>query len=180
MIPNNNPGHHTEVINREHYEIHEGMSFSTYTYDAAMNITEEITIAFKTPNTANKLHVISLASSIGGSIFEALEAPTITVDTGADLMVYNRKRDSTNTSGILTIETTPEEGKATLDPTITADGTVLDADLMGSGNTKQGGASRATGEWILEPDTIYAFRVTSLSNSNSCNLKLIWYECDVV
>lgn len=179
MIPNNQPGHHTEVISREHYETHEGKAYMICQVDDDLDTGSFLTIAFKTPDSTDKIHLIYAANTSKECIIDFLKAPTITVDTGSDVTAYNRNDSSSNTSGILTIETTPEAGKATYNPTITDDGTNLCHERLGAGKAT-GGETRDIGEWILNPDTIYAIRITPTINDTIAQLKLTWYECDVV
>ena len=166
-----------ETIDYGHHEIHEGESYTLSLNDPSLGIDETLIAAFKTPNTPNKwVHLIALVNTSGAAKFDTLEAPTITVDTGSDLTVFNRERNSTNISGVKTIETIPEVGEVTQDPTITDDGTILRTDSLGVGNNKTPGETRDVSEWILKEDTIYAFRLTSLATGNIVQMNLIWYE----
>jgi len=180
MIIGNQGSYHVESISREHYELHEGNAYSAWANDNDLDATQELIIAFKTADTSEKLHVIPFYNSTGESFFELLEGPAITLDTGVAFLAVNSKYDSTNTGSVLSIETAPQSGYVTINPTITNDGTLKFKELIGQGKNKQGGNSRDTGERILKQDTIYAFRITSLGNDNIVNNVLLWYECSVV
>ena len=171
--------HHSEVITREHFQIHKNLSYSTY-LNGTLNSGSNLSINFTTPNTNFRVHIIPLVSSSGESTFEVLESPTITDDSGAALMLYNRRRESTGSSDITTIESSPSTGSATSGATITGSGTIIWIDMLGQGQNKQAGGNRDIGEWVLNKNTDYSFRITSSSNNNLTNLQLVWYETDIV
>ncbi len=164
------------TITYPHHEIHEGDMFKTDLNDADLDEDAVKIIAFKTPDTTKRCHVIILAVSTGEAVFEFLEAPTLTSDTGSSLNVYNRDRSSIKTSQVWDNTATPVQGQATEDPTITDDGTVLHHELMGEGKNKTSGYSRDLSEYILAQDTWYAYRITSEKDNNVVQLTLNWYE----
>jgi hypothetical protein len=165
------------TIDYAHHEIHAGSSYEIETNDLDLDTDEALIVAFKTPNVSNKwMHCVAFYGVTGEAIGEILEAPTITVDTGSDLVAFNKNRNSINISDISTIETVPELGKATKNPTITADGTIISNVTIGEGRNRQSGESRDVLEWILKENTIYAFRITSKADNNIVQLSLVWYE----
>ncbi|MCP3684643.1 MAG: hypothetical protein GY861_18405 [bacterium] len=166
----------TNIVEYAHHEIHGGSSYMVGSYDPDLDNGEKIIVAFKTPNTTKWLHLLILVDNSSESTLELLEAPTITNDTGTDLVVYNRNRNSGNTSGALNIKASPAAGFATLGPTITATGTVIEAQMVGSGKEKVGGETRGTSEFVLKQNTIYAIRLTALADNGSANVLLDWYE----
>ena len=165
-----------QTIEYEHHEIHGGSSYIASATDADLDTAQELVIAFTTPNTLKWLHMLAYASNTSAGTWEVLEGPTITLDTGADMPVFNHNRNSAKTSGVLTIETVPEVGEMTLNPTITNDGTVLLTELIGAGREKVGGESRSNNEWVLRGNTTYAFRITGNANDGRATIKLTWYE----
>ena len=165
-----------EGIDYEHHEIHAGSAYDVGWYDADLGIGDELIIAFKTSATAKEMHMVITANNSSASIFETLEGPTITAGTGTNLTIRNMNRNSLNASLATNMAVTPVAGLATLNPTITADGTVLNTELIGAGVNKGGGASRGTTERILKANTIYAFRLTGTAASGKANLHLDWYE----
>ena len=94
------------------------------------------------------------------------------------MTIFNAERNSSNTSDALNIEAVPTAGKATLNPTVTADGVVLKQRALGGGSGPfgTGGESRATQEIVLKQNTIYAFRLTGLADNGAANIDLSWYE----
>ena len=165
-----------QTIEYEHHEIHGGSAYVVTGTDADLDTDAELTIAFTTPDTTKWIHLLALASCTSAAYWEVLEGPTITNGTGSDLVIYNKNRNSANTSGVLTIESPAEAGKATLTPTITNDGTVLQAQYLGSGKEKISGEIRATGEWVLKQNTTYAFRLTGNADNGKAAIELVWYE----
>jgi hypothetical protein len=165
-------------IEYDHHEIHDGRSYFVDAYDADLDTSDVLIIAFKTPNTTRWLHVVAGADNTVAALFEVLEAPTITNGTGSDSTIYNSDRNSSNVSGVFNIEAAPTAGKASINPTITANGTVLKQRVLGSGApaNKVGGQTRGTQEIILKPNTIYAFRLTGLADNGAANVELGWYE----
>jgi hypothetical protein len=162
----------------QHYEIHEGCSYAV-SADGILDTNGTLSISFKTAATGKYIHAVGFADSALQSRIEVLESPTITVDTGTDLDVFNRNRNSSNTSTVRTIETVPQLNKMTQDATITADGTVFVSQLLGAGK-KVPGQTRDDGEWILKPDTIYSARLTSAEENNLCTVAINWYEADIL
>jgi len=165
-----------QTIEYEHHEIHSGSAYIASATDADLDTADELAIAFTTPNTLKWLHLVAYASNTSSGTWEVLEGPTITLDSGADLPVFNHNRNSAKTSAVLTIETVPEVGEMTLNPTITNDGTVLMTELIGAGREKVGGESRSDNEWVLKQNTTYAFRITGNANDGRASIKLTWYE----
>jgi len=169
----------TQVILKAHHEIHEGEFYSICAVDSDFGVGENLIIAFQTPDTTDWIHLFFTVDNTAEATFEILEDPTITVDTGTDVIAYNHNRNSANTSGILTIESTPEAGKATLNPTITNDGTILCRELLGAGKVR-GGVSRSDNEWVLKQNFIYAVRLSGEIKDGRATLILAWYECELL
>lgn len=164
-----------ETIDYAHHEIHAGSAFVLSATDLDLDTAQVLSIAFTTPNTAKYFHVVASGSNTSNSEWEILEGPTITVDTGSDLVIYNRNRNSLAASGALNIKTVPAAG-ATLTPTITVDGTILEAETIGAGKNQSTGVTRSDAEWILKPNTTYAFRITGLADNGTASVRLFWYE----
>ena len=58
-------------------------------------------------------------------------------------------------------------------------GTPIAAEYVASGtrNFASGGAARGVAEWVLLPNTLYAFEITSLTDDdNYCSIGVDWYE----
>lgn len=170
--------HALEAIEHEHHEVHGGNMFSVFLYDADLDSGDKMSISFKTPDTEKYFHFVAVAQNTSASLFELLEGPTITVDSGVQVAPLNRNRTkkTQKTSGAWSIETTPVQNKVSENATITGDGTVLDGALVGVGKDKGTGQSRALAEWVLYPNTVYSIRLTGLVDNGKAGLQAIWYE----
>lgn len=166
-------GGSVETIDFAHHEIHEGNSFKA-TVSGTIATSANVNISFTTGD--NYLHVKALANATGAATYAILEAPTITAGTGTNVLIYNRNRNSSKTSQIKSMAATPVVNYFTRNATITADGTNIYSELIGSGKNKQSGDSRSDLEWILKPSTTYSYRILSQANGNVINLILVWYE----
>ncbi len=154
-------------------------------------------ITFKTGNTAKWCHmIVSVAASDAADayIYEAVLIGGGTAGQPEALSIYNRNRNSSNTSLCISTHSTPVTGgmsgwtEAKL-----ADGNPGDDDdwavtsevelehmPIGVGEDKQsslGGANRGTQEIILKQNTIYMIMVKSRNaNDNTHLIHLDWYE----
>jgi len=166
-------------IDGPHYEVHRGAAFVGYTYSLDLD-SATISVSFKTPDSAVLLHVVPVASADKVSLFQVLEAPTITAGTGTDVVAYNRRRTNTFTSSILSLATTPVKGSYTTGATVTNTGTILYAEVIGGGRGNFGStsASRGTAEWILKPNTVYCFRITAQADNTAADIEVDWYGHD--
>lgn len=176
--------HAINTITYPHHEIHSGSSFTcTFTNDVT-NIGERTAIAFNTPAGTKWVHLIIEAGSTGLCYVGLYEAPSIDVDEGTQLTIYNRKRSSGTASTILSIETVPVANKATSYNEGQAAGanitttTELVRNILGTGTKKTiGGGERGSQEWELAPGVQYVVLMHSLTNDDATHtLTLDWYE----
>ena len=176
--------HALEVMDYEHHEIHGGSSFSCHYVNAVTNIGEMTAIAFNTPNTTKWGHLTIQADSTGACYVILCENPSIDVDEGTQLTIYNRNRNSATASTMLSIETAPVANKATsyneaqaADANITVT-TELARNYLGAGEKKTiGGTARGSQEWLLDQDQQYVVLMYSLTDDDAThNLTLDWYE----
>jgi len=176
------------TIEYEHHEIHSGSSFACHYENFCTNAGEQTVIAFNTPNTTKWLHIVAVGSCTAVTRFSIVENPTIDNDEGTQLTIYNRDRnETTKTSGVTSIESTPVANKATSFNEAQAENanitetTQLDSIIIGSGGAGAsggiGGSARAGAEWILKQNTQYAFIAESMdANNNYHTIELTWYE----
>jgi len=168
-----------ETIQYEHHEIHAGDSYHVFHADEDVADKERIVISFKTPSTTKWIHMLSEMAASGEAEFTLYEGMTITDNTGTPRLVYNRNRNSGNTSGVLDTSANPDAAnRMTLNADMgsgSAYGEVLEHAVFGDGK-KIGGESRGTNEWVLKPNTIYAFSAVSRAASNKIHVHLEWYE----
>jgi len=166
-------------IEYEHHEIHAGDSYSCVVTDTNLGENGRHVISFKTPNTNKHIHMVAEAIATGEAEWKFYEGMTVTDNTGTTLPVYNRDRNSGNTSGVLDTSENPDlAGYATLDAGMgsgSAYGTVIEHIAMGVGK-KVGGEARGIDEWILKPNTVYAFSLVSRAATNRVHIHLDWYE----
>ena len=141
---------------------------------------------FTTPNTTRWLHLIAIATSNDSASFMITEVTSIDPCEGTDVVVYNRNRNSTNTSGVLSLWGDPNVGYvSTYDETaasnanITTTTTIYHEDIGETGNpqTASGGGTRGRFEFILKQNTEYAI-ILNAENANTQvhNIILDWYE----
>ena len=175
------------IIDFEHHEIHEGVSFVCHYSNTVTNSGEMTAIAFNTPDTAGWVHVVVEYTATALARALLIEAPSIDLDEGADLVIFNRNRNSAKTSGVSTIETVPELNEATsyneaqaagANITINAANTVSEHHIGGgSGPFGTGGGQLQRDEYILRQNTQYAFILEALNNDDNIhNLHVSWYE----
>ena len=175
------------VITYEHHEIHSGSSFACHFSNTTTNDNDHRTaIGFWTPNSTKWLHVIITVTASHPAEFFLLEAPTIDAASGGpDLAVYNRDRNSSVATTILSLEDPPVVGGASsfLEAQIAAasfsGGTQLEHVLLAGGRGPQaiGGSARGSQEWILDQNSKYIFLLQNIgANINTHTISLDWYE----
>ena len=174
------------VITNDHHEIHEGDSFTcNYGQTSPTNIGEMTIIAFITPNNGKLVHMFSEASSTAASSYTVYENSNLDLNEGTNLVVYNRNRESSKTSYIRNLITTPVIGVATSFTVAQAAGanlsitTPIYKKYLGAGlsGADTSGETRDNFEFILKSNTQYAFVVASTTgDDNTHNIILNWYE----
>ena len=173
--------HEIPRIDFEHYEIHEGNSYTCYNDELTMQTTETINFAFKTPAlTSAEIHMIVEYESLVGGTLEILEAATWTAQSGTIYVPINRNRNSTNTSTITGNETTTtftaNEVGYDVTTILTTNATTIWFDRSVGANIKTPNPQREMREFILDAETTYVVRYTAVGNSNSGFIRLSWYE----
>jgi hypothetical protein len=184
-VPRLDSSTHGQIfIDYEHHEVHDGSAFTCNYSNDVTNIGEMTAIAFNTPNTTTYIHLTFTAEATGGATFALYEAPSIDVDEGTALPIYNRNRNSATTSTITSIATTPVANSATSFNETQAAGanitttTRLLYHIIGSGgNQPTAGQTRAQTEFVLKKNTQYAVVMSSLTNDDASHtITLVWYE----
>ena len=175
------------VIDYEHHAIHDGDSFVCHYSNTVTNINEMTVIAFNTPDTTRWVHVVVEYTATALARALLIEAPSIDVDEGTALLIFNRDRNSAKESGVLSIETAPVANRATsyneaqatgANITINAANTVSEHHIGGgSGPFGTGGGQLQRDEYILKQNTQYAFILEALNNDDNIhNMHVSWYE----
>ena len=104
------------------------------------------------------------------------EGRTWDTNTGTRHPVYNRNRNSANTTTLLEDSNgTFTAGNVNLNPDNPTSGTCIYDEHFGSGQSR-GGATTGRNEFILKQNTTYAITITSEAASNDVELILDWYE----
>ena len=175
------------VIDLEHLRIHDSDSFVCHFSNTVTNNGEMTVIAFNTPDTTRWIHVVVEYTATAFARALLIEAPSIDVDEGAALLIFNRNRNSAKASGVLSIETIPVANRATsyneaqaagANITINAANTVSEHHIGGgSGPFGTGGGQMQRDEYILRQNTQYAFILEALNDDDNIhNLHVSWYE----
>ena len=171
-------------IAHAHRKLHQADAFSCHYSQTVSDTNDRTIIAFKTPNTTRYVHcTVQVYASTAADAY-IWEAPTITDNTGASLTVYNRRRVGTpKATTVIRTNTNPDEVGAMFFTEVTmgnvTGGTELDhAPLVaGQGQKAIGGSSREEQEWLLKPNTLYAFEIKSSSDLDNVHLiQVDWYE----
>jgi len=173
------------TISYEHHEIHSGGSYTCHYNNTCTNTGEMTVIAFNTGNTAKWVHLVAEVSATAAAYFAVYETTSIDNGEGTALTIYNRNRNSSNTSTVSTIDATPTVGSASsYDETAAAGANItttteLVRTYLGAGQkvTASGGDSRGVAEFVLKQNTQYAFMVVSTTDDdNTHNIVLDFYE----
>lgn len=170
-------------IDSVHHEIHEGAHFEAHieTGDATVGDNVTLICAFKTTDTANKLHHIVIDFKSSGRVkMELLEGETWDTNTGAVVAVYDNNRDTANTSEIREDKTaTPAwtAGGVLEDPTgLNADGVPLHTDYAYTAKQRGGNVAQGRHEWVLANDETYVIRLTALEANIYMGMVIHFYE----
>jgi hypothetical protein len=184
-IPLDLLGDSVSMIDYQHAKIHDGRSFICSYTQTVSDTNDKSIIAFKT-GTGRLCHMVMAASATAAATAYVLEAPTIADNAGTGVVtVYNRYRDSTNTSEIIDTYTNPDTaGRAfyfsETDQGDVTGGTTIASIPIGAvaGPFPVGGRERAQQEYILKANTLYAFVVNSSTDDDNIHwIELDWYEC---
>ncbi len=168
-------------IDSPHQKIHGGEGFVCHYTQTVSDTNDKSIIAFKTPNTTRYPHITVAASASTAAIAYILEAPTITDNTGASLTIFNRRRVGTPTeTTVIRTNTNPDEVGAMFFTestmgNVTGGTQIANIPLIAGSPPKPIGATaRDTQEWILKPNTMYAFVVNSSTDADNT----MWIEVD--
>ncbi len=164
-----------KVIDYDHHEIHGGSAFSCKHYDADLDNGDTLNLSFLVPaSTGKRIHLVASGSNSSAALFELLEGPTITAESGTQTAVFNRDRNSAKESIITDIDGVAN--KMTEDATLTADGTAIETVPLAAGKSKVVDATRGISEWLLKSATAYTLRITGAADNGVATLHLDWYE----
>ena len=166
------------TIDVGHSKVHQGNSYLSWINDEDLDNNETLVLSFKTDAT-KEMHMTLLTNGTVEGNSEVREGVTWDTGTGTPNPIYNRNRNSSNTS--MALEDTDGSFNATMNLVLNPDnvtgGTVIDRHHFGVGK-KAGGEAREREEIELKKDTNYCFVITSEGNDNDVLLKLSWYEIE--
>jgi len=163
------------AIGYAHHEIHEGNSFVAGSSGILAN-EASLKISFRTPDTDKWSHFNYAAACSLDATLTFTENPTVTVNTGSALPIYNNNRNSTNTSILLGSSTGVYVANSlTLGATMSGGTSIKPVVHLGSGKKTGGGASSFT-EAVLKQNEDYSVVLTSEAADNHCFLEIYEYE----
>ncbi len=177
----------TVSIIEAHYKLHIGEAFSCHYNQTVSDTNDRTIIAFRTANSKKYAHcTFTVYASTAGDAY-MWEAPTITNNTGDSLTVFNRRRVGTPTeTTMMRTNTNPDEVGAMYFTEATMGEVTSGTELThyplvaGTGPFTIGGSARNEQEWILKPNTLYAFEIKSSNMAdNVCWIEVDWYENEV-
>jgi hypothetical protein len=150
-----------------HHRVHEGKYWTVTDYDGNVQAAAPKYWHLKAPDTAIRCHTVMAIAVNDETLIELYEAPTLT-GNGTALTAYNNDRNSATAATCLFYN----------DPTVTAPGTKLQNDLIGTNNpkTRIGGNVRQVTEIILKQNTSYIIKNTVTNNGTRVSFNLELYE----
>ncbi len=172
-----------QTIAYPHHEIHEGDAFTCQVQQLVSDTNDRTALAFKTAAGTKRVHMFAKGTASSPAEFIIREACTVADNQGATQAVLNRQRASANATTVIDTSQNPDTaGAATYfaeadQAHITENGTLIYIDLLAAEKKKGGGDTRGEAEFVLKPDTQYAFYMKSLNNDDNYHgLVLDWYE----
>ena len=165
------------TLDYTHHEIHSWSMYSICHSNASLASWSTINIYMKTWSVSDKwAHLVVATSWSWAYDIEILEGSTVTDDSwNQSIPIYNRNRNSANTSMMRDNAWTPNVWVVWTDVTISADWTVLCLQRLWSWRNIWW-ESRNLWEWILDEDTVYVIRLTSRWAANRVQIECEWYE----
>ena len=171
------------VIDYAHHEVHEGSYFyvlkSVLDLGAVAAPADAITFTFSTPDSMKYAHWEFWASGSADSRVRLLEGATGAGTIQSSQEIFNKDRNSSQTSTILDIAGTPAAGKVSEGATIATgqSKTLWDEYIPGSSVGQRAGIQLGgpRNEIILKANTTYQLSIYG-TNSDPASLGMGWYE----
>ena len=174
------------TITTDHYQVHVGNAFQThYEFTTAATDDLQTAIYLKTP-TDKEIHMVASFSVSHAGEFFICEDITIDANEGTSAAVYNRNRNSLNTSTVFDNATVPVVNKVTTwtpsqmtSGNFTCGTEIEHEPLVAAAVPKQAGGNAERGEIILKKNTEYLFMDQNIgANANTHHIWLRWYEVE--
>ena len=175
-------------IELAHYRVHTQFAFTCHYEITATGATKMTAIGFITPAaTVARIHLTVDAGADDECVLRIVETPTVDLDEGTNLVVFNRYRSGVAPK-IATIQAVPSVGlaysytdvqAAGANISITANNTLHYETIGQAGNPVStfGGQSRGTREFILLPESQCMVILTrSTANATFCEITINFYE----
>lgn len=166
------------LLDKEHYEIHEGHAFHADVRDEAMGSGDQIHLVFKTPDTG-EIHMVVNASFKTAGYVQIYEDCTYSGgQTGTQVTILNRNRQSSAVSHLLDdyIAAGTFERSGMVMKGISGFGGTLIHDEYNFGEKFDAHLSIRGEEFILNTGTKYGVRAYADAATSACELHLEWYE----
>ena len=159
------------IIDFQRHKLHKGNTFVTEVVDTSMNLNDALVVAFQTPDTAKWSHMAVSGWSLTSAHMNFIEGSTWDTNTGSQVPIFNRNRNSSSNSTLLEDTTGSFLGNnaVLLNPTNLAGGTEIH-------NIYIGANQRAGEEFVLKQNTTYSFELIADEASSVGHLILNWYE----
>lgn len=162
-------------IDLPHHMIHEGKHYMCMKNKTGTSLS----LSFKTPEDS-EIHMLVLINTASSAHLEIKEEVTITATSGTQISLFNRNRNSSNTSGLLENKsgTFVADEKLLQDATVSGGASIETFYVFGEGNPNNfpGNGKRSSNEIELLKDTEYQVLLTSDDGSQGLFILLDWYE----
>lgn len=156
------------MVDVNHQRNHDGRAFFAYKmYPDSAPLGADASIDIVLASASGVIpHITIDALCLGDAELYIYEGTSAT--GGTSFTPINRNRNYTNSSQVAMI----------INPTVTALGTQLDAQILpGGSGKKSGGGTAGSLEYVLKPLTNYLFRLTNVNGTaHAAHLSLEWYE----
>jgi hypothetical protein len=156
-------------ITYEHHELHEGDSFVLSVTDGSMAGTEYIGLAFITPASPKRVHMVAEWATLGVAHSEIIEGAVVTGGTAA--VPFNRNRANITASAVTSCKTYDSAAGDTI-----GGGVTIHSAYAYSAKNQGSEGGRDAQEIILAPQTTYAFKAISDAGGGAITISLHWYE----
>ena len=168
------------TFDHAHWENHQGKLFSVEYDDPSLGAAAYIAVAFKSPLTG-QIHMYADFSAKAEAILNVIEGASYSGgQTGAQVDILNRNRQSANVGSLLTDWRANSVYEASGNVHVGMSGlagTIIDNDHV-YGTNRGGVKGRGQHEMILQSGTVYAYQLLAVAGSNGGSIKLTWYEED--
>jgi len=156
------------TVDVNHQRNHDGRAWFAYkVYPDSAKLADAASINIVLAAASGVIpHMTVDALCLGDAEFYIYEGTSAT--GGTAFTPINRNRNYTTSSQVAMI----------VNPTVTALGTQIDAQILpGGSGKKSGGGAAGSLEYVLKPLTNYLFRLTNVNGTaHAASLQLEWYE----